>query len=70
MSLLQVAPEMGSSISAQGQCLPGSSITSVTPVVELAKMIVAFLVMISGMLAFEFLILWMAAGKLIERIPF
>jgi hypothetical protein len=53
----------------QAHSVPGY-ITSVAPVVKLAKMIILAFVMIAGILTFDLLILWIASGKLIERIPF
>jgi hypothetical protein len=44
--------------------------TSVTPVVKLPRMLAVALAMIGGILALDLLVLWIAAGKLIERLPF
>jgi hypothetical protein len=45
-------------------------VTSVTPIVTLARMLAVSLAMIAGILALDLLVLWIAAGKLIERLPF
>jgi hypothetical protein len=36
----------------------------------LAKIVAAALVVIAGVVALDLLVLWIAAGRLIERIPF
>jgi hypothetical protein len=36
---------------------------------RLAKIIVVALVVIAGILAFDFLILWITSGKFLERLP-
>jgi hypothetical protein len=51
----------------QAQSVPGYK--SVTPLVKLAKIIVVALVVIAGILAFDFLILWITSGKFLERLP-
>jgi hypothetical protein len=47
-----------------------ADITSVTPLVKLAKAISIALVAIAGISALDFVILWITSGRLIERIPF
>jgi low affinity Fe/Cu permease len=37
---------------------------------RLENMVIVFVVMIAGILTFDFLILWMTSGKFIERFPF
>jgi hypothetical protein len=55
------------SIGVQDQSFPDRR---VTPVVKLAKLIGAALVIIAGILTFDLLILWIASGRVIERMPF
>jgi hypothetical protein len=45
-------------------------IATVTPGTQWAKIMTAALVVIAGVLAFDFLVLWISAGRLIERLPF
>jgi hypothetical protein len=54
---------------AQGPRLPGHNVSD-TLFVKLAKMIAVALVLIAGVLSFDLLVLWVAAGRLIARIPF
>jgi hypothetical protein len=46
-----------------------SSARTVTPAVNLAKVIIGALIIIAGILTFDFLILWITSGKFIERLP-
>jgi hypothetical protein len=43
---------------------------SIGPVARLAKIIIAALTVIAGVVALDFLVLWIAADRLIERMPF
>jgi hypothetical protein len=45
-------------------------IAAVAPGVQWAKIMTAALVVIAGVFAFDFLVLWISAGRLIERLPF
>jgi len=38
--------------------------------VSLTKLIGGMLLVISGVLAFDLVVLWIAAGKVLERLPF
>jgi hypothetical protein len=60
---------VGSSNGVQGDSLPGR-IAGDTPIAKLAKMIGVGLAMIAGILSFDLLVLWIAAGRLIAHIPF
>ena len=44
-------------------------IASITSIAKLTKMIIVALVIIAGMLTFDFLILWITSGKFLERLP-
>ena len=41
-----------------------------TTVVKLTNIIMIWLALLAGILAFDFMILWIASGRVIERIPF
>jgi hypothetical protein len=64
---LQINTRTALSNGVQDQSFPDPR---VTPVVKLAKLISAALVMIAGILTFDLLILWIASGRVIERMPF
>ena len=49
----------------QGQRLP-----RVTPVVKLRNIIGISVALMAGILAFDFLILWIASARVIDRLPF
>ena len=51
------------------QRVPGP-IARVSATAGLAKIVAAALVVIAGVVALDLLVLWIAAGRLIERIPF
>jgi hypothetical protein len=65
---LAIDNRTGFSNAAQDRSAPGY-VASVTPE-KLAKMLGVALAMIAGILAFDLLVLWIAAGRLIERLPF
>ena len=70
-SEVQCPIDQGAGLSNRGhdQKAPGY-IGSFRPAVNLAEMIIAALAVIAGILVLDLLVLWIAAGKLIERIPF
>ena len=59
----------GQPIDGQGDASNGVLDSGVARV-SLAEPIIAALLVISGVLAFDLAVLWVAAGKVIERLPF
>ena len=43
---------------------------NVSPIAKLAKIIIASLIVIAAVSAFDFLIFWITSGKFLQRFPF
>jgi len=65
----EMRPDWPTAARSVDQGTPGY-VATVTPGVQWAKIMTAALVVIAGVLAFDFLVLWISAGRLIERLPF